>query len=74
MEVGELNNYLIFVRKDIEELKTQIKALDGGDRIRNVRGEYDKEVLYSSLQEISSRYRNLLKRDYECEKRVPNPI
>ena len=68
MEVGELNNYLNFVRKNIEELKTQIKALDGGDWIRNVRGDYDKEVLYSGLQEILSRYRNLLKRDYECEK------
>ena len=68
MEVGELNNYLNFVRKNIEELKTQIKALDGGDWIRNVRGDYDKEVLYSGLQEILSRYRNLLKRDYDCEK------
>lgn len=68
MEVGELNNYLNFVRKNIEELKTQIKVLDGGDWIRNVRGDYDKEVLYSSLQEILSKYRNLLKRDYECEK------
>lgn len=68
MEVGELNNYLNFVRKNIEELKTQIKALDGGDWIRNVRGDYDKEVLYSGLQEILSKYRNLLKRDYECEK------
>ena len=28
MEVGELNNYLNFVRKNIEELKTLIKALD----------------------------------------------
>lgn len=68
MEVGELNNYLNFVRKNIEELKNLIKALDGGDWIRNVRGDYDKEVLYSGLQEILSKYRNLLKRDYECEK------
>ena len=68
MEVGELNNYLNFVRKNIEELKNLIKALDGGDWIRNVRGGYDKEVLYAGLQEILSKYRNLLKRDYECEK------
>ena len=68
MEVGELNNYLNFVRKNIEELKNLIKALDGGDWIRNVSGDYDKEVLYSGLQEILSKYRNLLKRDYECEK------
>lgn len=68
MEVGELNNYLNFVRKNIEELEAQIKVLEGGNWSKNVRGDYDKEILYSNLQEILSRYRNLLKRDYYCEK------
>lgn len=68
MEVAELNNYLNFVRKNIEELEAQIKVLDGGNWSRNVRGDYDKEILYSNLQEILSRYRHLLKREYYCEK------
>lgn len=68
MEVAELNNYLNFARKNIEELEAQIKVLDGGNWSRNVRGDYDKEILYSNLQEILSRYRHLLKRDYYCEK------
>lgn len=68
MEVAELNNYLNFVRKNIEELEAQIKVLEGGNWSKNVRGDYDKEILYSNLQEILSRYRNLLKRDYYCEK------
>lgn len=68
MEVAELNNYLNFVRKNIEELEAQIKVLESGNWSKNVRGDYDKEILYSNLQEILSRYRNLLKRDYYCEK------
>lgn len=68
MEVAELNNYLNFVRKNIAELEAQIKQLDGGNWSQNVRNDYDKEILYSNLQEILSRYRNLLKRDYYCEK------
>lgn len=67
MEVVELNNYLNFVRKSISELETQITTLDGGNWIKNVRGDYDKEMLYSSLHEILSRYRNLLRKDYSCE-------
>lgn len=68
MEVAELNNYLNFVRKNIAELEAQIKQLDGGNWSQNVRNDYDKEILYSNLQEILSRYRHLLKRDYYCEK------
>lgn len=68
MEVGELNNYLDFVRKSITDLEAQIKVLDGGNWSRNVRGDYDKEMLYSNLKEILSRYQNLLRRDYDCEK------
>lgn len=67
MEVGELNNYLDFVRKSITDLEAQIKVLDGGNWSRNVRGDYDKEMLYSGLQTILSNFRSLLKREYECE-------
>lgn len=68
MEVAELNNYLNFVKKSIEELEAQIKVLDGDNWNKNIRGDYDKEMLYSNLREILSRYRSLLKRDYYCEK------
>lgn len=52
MTKGELNNYLDFVRKSIKELDIQIKALDGGDWNRNIRGDYDKGMLYSGLLNI----------------------
>lgn len=68
MEVAELNIYLNIARKNIKELKAQIKVLDGGNWSLNVRGDYDKEILYSNLQEILSKYRHILKRDYYCEK------
>lgn len=68
MKIAELNNYLNFVKKSIEELEAQIKVLDGGNWNKNIRGDYDKEMLYSNLREILSRYRSLLKRDYYCEK------
>ena len=68
MEVAELNNYLNFVRRNIGELEAQINILDGGNWNKNVRGDYDKEILYSNLQEILSRYRNLLRRNYYCER------
>lgn len=70
MEVAELNNYLNFVRQKITELEAQINALDGGNWNKNVRGNYDKEMLYSNLQEILSRFRNLLRRSYDCEKQL----
>lgn len=68
MDVSELNNYLNYVRESIAKLEAQIKTLDAGNWNKNVRGDYDKEILYSNLQEILSRYRNLLRRDYYCEK------
>lgn len=68
MEVAELNIYLNIARKNIKELEAQIKVLDGGNWSLNVRGDYDKEILYSNLQEILSKYRHILKRDYYCEK------
>lgn len=49
MEVAELNNYLAFVRRSIQDLENQIKALDSGNWIKNVRGDYDKEMIYSNL-------------------------
>lgn len=67
MDVQELNNYLNFVRKNIRELEAQISALDGGNWNRNVRGDYDKEMLYSGLQNARSNLQSLLKRNYECE-------
>lgn len=67
MEVGELNNYLDFVRKSITDLEAQINVLDGGNWSRNVRGDYDKEMLYSGLQNIRNSFQSLLKRNYECE-------
>lgn len=67
MDVPELNNYLNFVRKNIRELEAQISALDGGNWNRNVRGDYDKEMLYSGLQNARSNLQSLLKRNYECE-------
>lgn len=67
MTKGELNNYLDFVRKSIKELDIQIKALDGGDWNRNIRGDYDKEMLYSGLLNICKYFRSLLRRDYDCE-------
>lgn len=68
MEVTELNNYLNFVRNSISELEAQINALDGGNWNKYVRGDYDKEMLYSGLQNIRSSFQSLLKRDYECER------
>lgn len=68
MEVAELNIYLNIARKNIKELEAQIKVLDGGNWNLNVRGDDDKEILYSNLQEILSKYRHILKRDYYCEK------
>lgn len=67
MTKGELNNYLDFVRKSIKELDIQINALDGGDWNRNIRGDYDKEMLYSGLLNIRNYFRSLLQRDYSCE-------
>lgn len=67
MEVAELNNYLAFVRRSIQDLENQIKALDSGNWIKNVRGDYDKEMIYSNLQDILCRYRSMLRRDYDCE-------
>lgn len=67
MERCELNNYLVFIRKNISELENLINAMEGGNWSRNIRGDYDKEMLYINLKEILSRYRNLLRRDYECE-------
>lgn len=67
MELVELNNCLNYVRQSIAELEDRLKALDGGNWSKNVRGDYDKEILYSNLQEILSRYRTLLRRDYYCE-------
>ena len=69
MEQGELNNYLTFVRKGIGELETQLKIMDRGDWGRNVRGDFDKEMIYSDFQNILSRFKSLLRRDYDCEKR-----
>lgn len=68
MDIAELNSYLNFVRKSISDLKEQINVLEGGNWNRNVRGDYDKEILYSNLKEILTRYQNLLRRNYECEK------
>lgn len=68
MDIAELNSYLNFVRKSISDLKEQINILEGGNWNRNVRGDYDKEILYSNLKEILTRYQNLLRRNYECEK------
>lgn len=67
MEVAELNNCLVFVRKNIKDLEDQIKALDGDNWSKNVRGDYDKEMIYSNLQNILSRYRSMLRKDYDCE-------
>lgn len=67
MKKGELNDYLAFVRKNISELEDQIKVLDGGNWSKNVRGDYDKEMLYSSFQDILSRFKSTLRRDYDCE-------
>lgn len=67
MEKGELNNYLEYVRKSIKELDAQIYVLDGGNWNKNIRGDYDKEMLYSALQNIRTNFRNLLRREFECE-------
>mgnify|MGYP005903874111 CR=1 FL=1 len=67
MTKGEPNNYLDFVRKSIKELDIQINALDGGNWNRNIRGDYDKEMLYSGLLNIRKYFRSLLRRDYDCE-------
>lgn len=68
MKKGELDKFIKFVREKISELDAQISALDGGNWNRNVRGDYDKEMLYSGLERARSDFWSLLKRDYECEK------
>lgn len=68
MEQGELDKFIKFVREKISELDAQISALDGGNWNRNVRGDYDKAMLYSGLERARSDFWSLLKRDYECEK------
>lgn len=68
MQKEELDNYIKFVREKVSELDTQIQVLDGGNWSRNIRGDYDKEMLYSGLLRARSDFQSLLKRDYECEK------
>lgn len=67
MEKENLHRELEFVRSQIQLFKNRSDAIDEGNWRKNVSGDFDISVFWSSYQKIMSELRSLLRHTYDAE-------